>query len=172
MTSSSCCNLLPVSSLFEFTCTSVIFPVDDSHDSFSLGRGYLFIAVVDFHALLVTPLYARRGGNRSKYNERWCAVHYQFTKWKTKRATLATRLNWLARPPAFRDHPKAPRLAAGNCRAFTNLFTILRCFVSCREQRLDVDCGLCIAHSPFRWIERYQNWVNFEMKRVLKYFYK
>lgn len=67
MTSSSCCNLLPVSSLFEFTCTSVIFPVDDSHDSFSLGRGYLFIAVVDFHALLVTPLYARRGGNRSKY---------------------------------------------------------------------------------------------------------
>lgn len=166
MTSSSCCNLLPVSSLFEFTCTSVIFPVDDSRDSFLLGRGCLVYRGGRFprtarHAVIR----ASRRESVEIRNERWCAIHCQFTKWKTKRATLATRLNWLARPPAFRDHPKAPRLAAGNCRAFTNLFTILRCFVSCREQRLDVDCGLCIAHSPFCWIERYQNWVNFEMKR-------
>lgn len=45
---------------------------------------------------------------------------------KTKRATLATRLNWLTRPPAFRDHPKAPRLAIGNHRAFTNLLLFVR----------------------------------------------
>lgn len=92
---------------------------------FRVRREFLVFAVVDFHALLVTPLYARRGGNRSRNNGRRCAIQWDTMKVE-ERATLATRLNWLARPPAFRDHPKAPRLTIGNRRAFTNLLPFLR----------------------------------------------
>lgn len=136
MTSSSCCNLLPVSSLFEFTCTSVIFPVDDSGDSLLLGRGSLFTAVLDFHALLRHAVVrasrresveniTRRDGVRFTANSqsgRRNARHLRrvWTDWLDRQLSGITRRPHASPPEIAERLRTSSRFSGASCRVANN----------------------------------------------------